>query len=144
VNTRQIRSNPDESNPRPWADFELGDGSLSVTVGALNGLHAFREAMAARGERPYPEAERTKVGASRRPTPTKHTLSLSTEQRPADEQPSDPARPSLADEVHVLAVTLEGDLEFVPTSRQRHVYYAHLAWYDPLTKVWDKLQFVEG
>lgn len=46
-------------------------------------------------------------------------------------------------EVHVLAVTLDGGYEFVPASEQRPAYYAHVAWYNPVTQEWKVLDFQE-
>lgn len=114
-----IRSFSDPARPEPWAELVVADGSLDVTVRALNGLEAYKRA---RGEDVPP-------GWKRRPEATAHTLARS---------------PSKPDETHVLAVTLDGDLEFVPQSEQRPVYYAHLAWWDPATGEWTVLEFVEG
>lgn len=47
-------------------------------------------------------------------------------------------------ETHVLAVTLDGQVDFTPESEQQPEYYAHLAWYDPETDSWTRLNFVEG
>lgn len=52
--------------------------------------------------------------------------------------------PGKATERHVLAVTEDGIVEFVPESEQRPVYYAHLAWYDPTTQTLEVLDFQEG
>jgi hypothetical protein len=46
-------------------------------------------------------------------------------------------------ETHVLAITLEGVVEFIPQSEQRPVYYAHLAWVHPDGTI-ESLEFVEG
>ena len=51
--------------------------------------------------------------------------------------------PDVMNEQHVLAITLNGDLEFVPFSKQRPEYYAHLGWYDPSTDTWELLQFIQ-
>lgn len=47
------------------------------------------------------------------------------------------------EERHVLAVDLEGDVDFVPVSEQRATYYAHLAWYEPQSDEWEVLEFRE-
>lgn len=52
--------------------------------------------------------------------------------------------PALPNEVHVLAVTEDGIVDFVPLSKQRPVYYAHLAWYDPSTGTLTTLDFEDG
>lgn len=44
-------------------------------------------------------------------------------------------------EVHVLAVTMGGALEFVPVSEQAVEYFTHLAWYDPVAAAWTVLRF---
>lgn len=52
-------------------------------------------------------------------------------------------KPGKLNERHVLAVTEDGVVEFVPVSEQRPVYYAHLAWYDPTTQTLEILEFTE-
>lgn len=46
-------------------------------------------------------------------------------------------------EPHVLALRLDGVLEFVPQSKQKPVYYAHLAFVDPVSGDADVLAFVD-
>lgn len=46
-------------------------------------------------------------------------------------------------EKHVLALRLDGVLEFVPQSKQQPVYYAHLAFVDPVSGDADVLAFVD-
>ena len=46
-------------------------------------------------------------------------------------------------EIHVVAITLDGNLEFVPESEQRPEYYAHLGWYNPVMDTWTILDFQE-
>lgn len=140
MQTAQIASDLDPTSPRPWAELKVADGSLEVDVVVMNGLLPFREAQAARGERPLSAAERSKVASSR---PGKRRFALSTEKRANPSQAADPGPPNLAEEIHILAVTLDGEYEFVPVSRQRPEYYAHLGWYDPSTKEWTILQFVQ-
>lgn len=111
-------SNPDD--PRPWADIDLADGSTAVTVKELNGLPAFRQRNGLGADVP--------PGWKRRPNSTAHSFAV------------DGGAP---DEIHVLAVTLDGAIVFVPESQQESVYYAHLAWYDPATGEWTRLVFTE-
>ena len=123
-----IRSRRDEARPEPWADLLLADGSLDVQVRELNGLLVAREHAAERAGQALDKATRNKLEQGRRPNATSHTFELDAD---AD------------DEVHVLAQTLDGDLEFVPESKQRPEYYAHLAWFDPSTGEWTALEFVD-
>ena len=46
-------------------------------------------------------------------------------------------------EWHVLAITLDGTIEFVPFSQQRPEYYAHLGVYKPESNTWELLQFID-
>lgn len=126
-----IVSRRDETDPHPWADLDLIDGSLEVQVRELNGLPAFRARNGLGVEDP--------PGWKRRPQATSHTFARSTDDVAAAGTGVAPA-----DEVHVLAVTLDGVLKFGPTSQQQPVYYAHLAWWDPATGEWTALEFVEG
>lgn len=112
-------SNPDD--PRPWADLALTDGSLDVTVNALNGLVAFRQRNGLGAEAP--------PGWQKRPDPTSHSFSLTAGKEA---------------ETHVLAVTLDGTLVFVAESDQQSVYYAHLAWWEPASGEWTALDFIDG
>lgn len=125
---RPVTSRRDPARPEPWAELDLVDGSLSVTVQALSGLDVARERAAERVGEPLDQKTRDQLAKAKRPHVTEHTFAL------------DPDAP---DEVHVLAQTLDGDLEFVPLSKQRAVYYAHLAWFAPSTAEWTALQFVD-
>lgn len=51
--------------------------------------------------------------------------------------------PTALTELHVLALRLDGQLEFVPQSKQQPVYYAHLAFVDPVSGDADVLAFVD-
>lgn len=137
-----IKSSANPEDPRPWFEMLLADGSPEVELLAANGLLAFREHMADIGKRPFPAEERERVmknetAAARRKYPTR----LATGPRPQGSPKPEESRPNLRDEVHVLAMTMDGEVEFVPSSQQRHEYYAHLAWYDPLTSEWTALEF---
>lgn len=127
---RPIVSRRDPDDPRPWADLELTDGSLDVQVRELNGLPAFRARNGLGADEP--------PGWKRRPDATAHTFA-----RSSDDQAAADTGVAPADEIHVLAVTLDGELEFVPTSQQQPVYYAHLAWWDPATGEWTALEFID-
>lgn len=141
---REIKSNSDESDPRPWADFDVTDGSLDVEVRAFNGVLGFREAMARREGRELPAETRQALAAKRRPTPTRHAFGLAQGSRPAP-TPDDPAAEAdLSTEIHALVVDLDGELQLAPVSQLPAVLYAHLAFYDPATGEWDRLQFVEA
>ena len=130
----QVRSHQDENDPHPWAELDIADGSLDIRVKALNGLEAFRERNGLGAGSP--------PGWQRRPEATSHSLERSTEAGASPIQ--DPLRPQIRDEVHVLALTLDGALEFVPSSQQKPVYYAHLGWWDPLSSEWTVVDFVEA
>lgn len=115
----EIYSNPDPANPRPWFEYDVTDGpdGLSVAFEKANGLAAAGWTNASEA------AEDALMNNSR------HGLAVS---------------PEKPDEVHVLAVTVDGDVVFVPRSEQAPVYYAHLGRYDPVDGYWDLLTFVEG
>lgn len=142
MKTRSIASSSDENDPRPWADIKVTDGDLTVVVNALNGVLPFREKQEQAQGRVLSDTVRNSLKGKRRPIPTTHKLGLSTAKRDPNEE-FDSTRPELADEIHVLAVTIDGDVEFVPFSRQNRFYYAHLGWYDPKTREWDVLQFID-
>lgn len=136
-----IRSRRDESDPHPWAELNLTDGSREVEVVELNGLLRARELAAERAGEKLDNAERRKLENSRRPTPTTHTFELDGDTDPTVDDDGNPTGPAPADEVHVLAQTFDGELEFVPLSKQRPEYYAHLAWFEPDTGEWTALEF---
>lgn len=46
-------------------------------------------------------------------------------------------------EEHILAITLNGQVEFVAASQQRPVYRAHLAFFNPVTQTWRRLVFID-
>lgn len=142
VNKIISSSNPDD--PRPWADFEVSDGSLQVTFRTLNGITAYQEAAAKRRGTTLGVAQRDAFKRTEfsNAAGRMQTLSLATGPRLPGEKVFE-GRPNLSDEEHMLAVTEDGEIEFVPFSRQRQVYYAHLASYDPLTGEWTLLSFVD-
>ncbi|MDQ7794160.1 MAG: hypothetical protein RDU89_07070 [bacterium] len=109
-----IRSDPSEDSPRPWFEFEFNEKSLAVTVSRIRGLSR----ALGRSDRALEDSLEGKTVA----------LQLN---------------PDRATEIHVLAVTLDGELEFVAESQQRPIYYAHLAWYDPVKREAKVLKFVE-
>ena len=47
-------------------------------------------------------------------------------------------------ETHVLAVTLDRQVEWVPISKQKPVYWAHLGFWDPATDTLRLLEFQEA
>lgn len=120
MNIIRITSSDNPNNPFPWADLEINDNSLSVGVKAFNGLEAYqRIKMRQQGQSLTPTmAQKFKKNPE--------TLNL---------------RLKNPSERHVLAVTEEGEYEFVPFSQQRLIYYAHLAWYTPTTGEWEVLKF---
>lgn len=129
MRTTPVKSKSDESTANPWVQFDVADGSLQVTVRALNGVVPFREAQARAEGRELAARERSEIASRGQRAVRTHTFTVDT---------------SVPAELHVLAVTVDGDLEFVPASKQRPVYYAHLAWYDPTTSEWSRLSFVDG
>lgn len=126
-----ILSTSDPDDPRPWFRFTFDGATLTVDMTEANGLAAYSKANGR-------AVSKQKEAAARR----KHAFTLAPERR-ADLPPRDPALPPRDQEVHVLAMTEDGDLEFVPQSEQRPVYYAHLAWYDPATGDVAVLEFVD-
>lgn len=143
MNRPRIASRRDPDRPEPWAEVEVVDGSLSINVEEINGVAPFRDAEERRLRgRALPGATRAALDRARNRSRGPRGLTLTTGDR--DETAPDLAdRPRLEDEVHVLAVTLDGDLEFVPESKQRPAYYAHLGWYDPTSGEWTALEFVD-
>lgn len=111
----KIVSNSDPTNPRPWFEFTLGT-DLRTEITVANGLASAKWTNASSQE------ENALVNNS------SHSHILNSNKN---------------GEIHVLAVTLGGKLEFVPFSEQRDEYYAHLAEYDPNTGKITQLEFVE-
>lgn len=134
MKTRKIYSDPNQASPKPWFKFTVQDGSLDVSIEEENGLLPFREERARSEGKRLTAAERSTIA---RANPRTHTFALSTERRPPT--PNQPE--SLAEEPHVLLVTLDGDWELVPFSKQPFECYAHLAIYDPATGEWEVLVF---
>jgi hypothetical protein len=112
----EIRSSRDPDDPRPWFDFRLRS-DLRAVVEDVKGLAAAD----------WSDADETDEQALVEDSP--HSLVISREK---------------PEERHVLAVTTDGAIEFVPESEQRPVYYAHLAWYDPLLDEITQLQFIDS
>lgn len=133
-----ICSRRDPDRPEPWADLDLVDGSLTIAVRELNGFTAAKEIAAARAGEALDAAELNALKGRERPEVTSETLQLSTDTTAPEGGGLPPA-----EQVHVLAVTLDGDLEFVPESQQASVYYAHLAWYEPATGEWTAFEFID-
>lgn len=113
THTKPITSSSDPENAFPWFEFTLDIPGGSVTFTKANGLSI------ATGKAP-PQAESGLLKA--------HSIALSS------------TKPN---EVHVLAVTMDGAVEFVPESEQKPIYYAHLAWYDPTTDELTVLEFTQ-
>lgn len=108
-----IKSDPDPDTGRPWFDFDFDTSALEATFREANGLSNHPDAAA-------------NASVDHLPPNSKHAMSLNANKDT---------------EVHVLAVALDGTLDFVPLSEQRAEYYAHLAWYDPTDGTLDKLEF---
>ncbi len=142
MRTQPILSRRDPDDPHPWAEIDVEDGNLAINVRALNGAAPSRAGQEARAGRTRPEAARRGIEQAEERARGPRGLALTQGTRP-DDAPDLDERPTLADEIHVLAETLDGDLEFVPESQQRETYYAHLGWYDPATGEWTLLEFVD-
>lgn len=113
-----MRSCPDAACPKPWVTFsrfEVAAGvGVEFTVTEVNG--------------PAASPECAKVDAAKERTlEGKRSLSF------------DLTAPT---EKHALAISLDGEIELVPLSKQRPVYYAHLAFVDPVTGDAEVLAFV--
>lgn len=94
--------------PRPWFEFTgivVTPLGITFTVARCTGPAASTEC-------------KTVTPAKERALEKAHTLAFD---------------PTALTEPHVLALTLEGVMEFVPVSKQRQVYYAHLAFVDPVS-----------
>jgi hypothetical protein len=142
VKRTPVRSSPDPEDPRVWVELDAEDGSLTVHVRNLNGLVPYREEEAALSGGRVTAYARKKLLAAQAGAVGERTFARSTELRGEDEE-FDPDRPQPADEVHLLMLTLDGDLLFAPTSRVRGSFYAHLGAYDPATGEWELLEFVD-
>jgi hypothetical protein len=109
----KIKSNSSPDSPRPWFEFTFNAATLEVTFTKANGISKAISKVTKAKESALKGKRKVKIKAGKE------------------------------SEVHVLAITLEGDVEFVPVSEQRPEYYAHLAWYDPTTGSLDALEFEE-
>ncbi|MEX0748786.1 MAG: hypothetical protein WD467_03260 [Candidatus Saccharimonadales bacterium] len=123
-----IVSRRDPNHPTPWCDFEVTDGSLTVIIQELSGLRPCRQLMAEQSNSLLPATTCDQLEGKCSAMATTHNLTLD---------------PSAATVKHVLAVTLDGDLEFIPEHLQQPIYFAHLASYEPSTGEWTKLRFVD-
>ena len=108
----KIRSNPSPDSPMPWFDFTF-DGE-TFDLKQCNGLAASKQCKS------VDKAKESRLNK-------KHKVKKKSDKK---------------DEVHVLAITLDGEVEFVPASEQRPVYYAHLAWVYPDGTI-EELEFGE-
>lgn len=111
-----IRSCSDADCPKPWVEFSafaVNALGVTFTIFTVNGPAASPEC------KTVDEAKERTIEGSR-------TL---------------PFDVTAIDERHTLALTLDGDVEFVPLSKQRPIYYAHLAFVDPVTGDADVLAF---
>lgn len=138
-----IKSDLSESSPRPWMEFDVVDGSTSVTINKINGVVPYLRYRAFQENKDFSTTAAQAVDARVRSMIKRHNFSLATGTKTPEELTPGES-PNLAEEVHVLAVTLEGEVEFVPFSRQKAEYYAHLGLYNPATGEWEVLQFVEN
>lgn len=115
IRRKTIQSCPDASCPRPWvefSDFAVTPTGVRVSIARCTGVAA--APFVAAGE----DRERA--------LETTHLFAFDTD---------------ALSERHALAITLEGELELVPFSKQRQVYYAHLAFIDPETGDAEVLKF---
>jgi len=111
----EIKSSSDAADARPWFNHDLRS-DLRAEVEDANGLAAAEWTEATDND------EQTLVEES------VHDLVISSEK---------------PEEVHVLLVTTDAQLRFVPRSEQPAVCYAHLAWYDPASDEITQLNFTE-
>lgn len=111
----KIESNSDPNDPRPWFDHDLRS-DLRADIRDANGAAAADWTTATETD------EQTLVEDS------SHSLTISSEK---------------PEEVHILLVTTDGQLQFIPESEQPAVCYAHLAWFNPDTGEITQLNFQE-
>lgn len=118
VRARPIKSCADRDCPRPWveyADFKVKPGGIECKIVRCSGPAASPECKT---------VDAAKERALEKVWSFTYDLTALTEP-------------------HVLALTLDGQLEFVPQSKQKPVYYAHLAFVDPVSGDADVLLFVD-
>jgi len=123
-----ILSIPHEDDPRPWAEFEVTDGSLEVTMTNMNGLGAFHQHNV-RAIEPIRRRTPEQAKATLKAAHGKRRLKLSK---------------NFPHEMHLLAINLDGDVVFHPVSEYEPYYYANLAYYHPDTGEWERLVFKDG
>lgn len=111
-----ILSDPSPASAWPWARVTLDLTAFTATIAGVSG--------------PAASAECATVDAAKeRAIEGTYALGL------------DPLSPY---EVHVLAITFTGAVIFVPESKLPPVFYAHLAWVNPVTGKMDVLAFYDG
>lgn len=137
-----IKSVSDPANPRCWARLVCADGSPDFEVHDLNGLVPFREVDEARNGRALTAQARANLVRAR-PSAYKGVLAQGPNVLGRDRGKFDSLRPNLQDELHHVLWTVDGDIVFLPSSQMSGFYYAELGWYDPMTKTWTVLEFVE-
>ena len=118
VRARPIRSCADGDCPRPfveYTDFKVKPGGIELAIARCSG--------------PAASAECKTVDAAK--------------ERALEKVWSFTYDLTAPTELHVLALRLDGQLEFVPQSKQQPVYYAHLAFVDPVSGDADVLAFVD-
>lgn len=135
----KIQSDPDPETSWPWFALEVADGSPDFEITEANGLIPFRHRMRSQAM-PFGPATQALVEANAAKLKGKRKGVLKRGAPPPGAL-RQPGRQNYEDEIHVVAVTIDGEVDFVPHSEQRLEYYAHLAWYDPKTQTWDVLDF---
>lgn len=108
-----ITSNPSADSPNPWFEFTVDSATMDAAISNASGIDA---------------SPLTTDAATDDDPLGDYSLSLTAGKE---------------GERHVLAVRLDGTVEFVAVSDQQEVYYAHLAWYDPSTGEVTQLVFQE-
>jgi hypothetical protein len=119
---RPIFSCPDPTCPMPWVElsgFKVTKAGIEVAIAKVNGPAASREVAADH--------------AKERRLERKHAFAFDADHRVNEEGQHEP---------HTLAITLEGELIFVPLSKQPPILYAHLAFVNTETGDADVLEFV--
>ena len=117
VRSRLIKSCSDASCSRPFVEFS----AFKVTAVGI-------EFTVARCTGPAASAEVDCTDSKERALEKSYVLSFD---------------PTALTEPHVLALTLRGEITFVAQSKQKPVYYAHLAFVNPVTGDADVLSFVD-
>lgn len=125
VRARPIESCPHEACSLPWVEFF----AFEVTRITPDRPLGIRFSVArCTGPAASPECK-TVDRAKERTIERSHTLLFD---------------PAALKETHVLALRLDGEFELVPRSKQRPVYYAHLAEVDPVSGDAEVLAFSDN